>query len=95
MWDALRSNRPYRSARPRQMVMVHIIEQAGKHFDPDVVEAFLRVERSDLRQVVSQSTLAGSASMAGRQVGTLPAVGLPHVEEAADTIEAHAIARPL
>ena len=95
VYDALRSNRPYRSARPRQMVMVHIMEQAGKHFDPDVVEAFLKVERSGALQVLSQSTPPGPASMTAGQVGTLPAVRLPHVEEATNTIQAHAVARPL
>lgn len=47
VWDALRSNRPYRSARPREMVYAYIKEQAGKHFDPGVVEAFLRMEGVD------------------------------------------------
>ncbi len=44
VWDALRSDRPYRSARPREMVYAYITEQAGKHFDPAVVETFLRME---------------------------------------------------
>lgn len=41
VWDALRSDRPYRKARPKEMVMTYIEEEAGRHFDPKVVEAFL------------------------------------------------------
>jgi HD-GYP domain-containing protein (c-di-GMP phosphodiesterase class II) len=43
VWDALRSDRPYRKARPREMVYAYIREQSGKHFDPRVVEAFLDI----------------------------------------------------
>ncbi len=44
VWDALTSERPYRSAWPEGKVREHIIEQAGKHFDPKVVEVFLKIE---------------------------------------------------
>jgi putative nucleotidyltransferase with HDIG domain len=43
VWDALRSDRPYRRARPTEMVCAYIKEQAGRHFDPRVAEAFLRM----------------------------------------------------
>ncbi|MBC8505109.1 MAG: HD domain-containing protein [Chloroflexi bacterium] len=42
VWDALRSDRPYRDAWPKDKVLEHIHQQAGKHFDPKVVEAFLK-----------------------------------------------------
>jgi len=42
VWDALRSDRPYRKAWPEEKALEHIQEQAGKHFDPRVVEVFLR-----------------------------------------------------
>ncbi|HWK90124.1 MAG TPA: hypothetical protein VNP72_09010, partial [Longimicrobium sp.] len=42
VWDALCSNRPYRPAWPRPRVLDHIRALAGTHFDPRVVEAFLR-----------------------------------------------------
>ncbi|MBL7160988.1 MAG: PAS domain S-box protein [Anaerolineales bacterium] len=41
VWDALSSERPYRDAWPKEEIITHIQEQAGKHFDPRVVEAFL------------------------------------------------------
>ncbi|MBI5082313.1 MAG: HD domain-containing protein [Chloroflexi bacterium] len=44
VWDALRSNRPYRGGWPEEKVREHIRSLAGTHFDPKVVEAFLRME---------------------------------------------------
>lgn len=43
VWDALRSDRPYRKAWPEERVRAYLREQAGIHFDPEVVEAFLRL----------------------------------------------------
>jgi HD-GYP domain-containing protein (c-di-GMP phosphodiesterase class II) len=42
-WDALRSNRPYRSAWMEIQVRAYLQEQAGKGFDPRVVQAFLQM----------------------------------------------------
>lgn len=41
VYDALTSNRPYREAWPEEKALRYIREQAGQHFDPEVVEAFL------------------------------------------------------
>ncbi|MFH1627151.1 MAG: HD domain-containing phosphohydrolase [Pseudomonadota bacterium] len=41
VWDALRSDRPYRPAWPEEKVIEHIKEMTGKQFDPKVVEVFL------------------------------------------------------
>src|SRR2546422_92856 len=43
VYDALTSDRPYRKAWPKDKALAYIREQAGKHFDPDVVETFLRM----------------------------------------------------
>lgn len=43
VWDALRSDRPYRPAWGRDRALAHIREQAGSHFDPRVVEVFLEI----------------------------------------------------
>jgi PAS domain S-box-containing protein/putative nucleotidyltransferase with HDIG domain len=43
VWDALLSDRPYRTAWPERKVMAYIQEQSGKHFDPEVVKIFLEV----------------------------------------------------
>ncbi len=44
VWDALRSDRPYRPAWPEEKVLQHIALLSGSHFDPAVVETFLRCE---------------------------------------------------
>jgi putative nucleotidyltransferase with HDIG domain len=41
VWDALVSDRPYRGALAHKEVRRQIKDEAGKHFDPRVVEAFL------------------------------------------------------
>jgi len=43
VWDALRSDRPYRAAWPEEKVLEHIRSLAGTHFDPKAVELFLKV----------------------------------------------------
>ncbi len=44
VWDALRSDRPYRRAWPEEKAREYIREQADKHFDPKVVAVFLNME---------------------------------------------------
>jgi len=41
VWDALTSDRPYRPAWTEEKALEYIREQAGLHFDPDIVDAFL------------------------------------------------------
>lgn len=43
VWDALTSDRPYRKAWPPKQALAYLREQAGKHFDPAVVKAFLEL----------------------------------------------------
>ncbi|MDP2725265.1 MAG: HD domain-containing phosphohydrolase, partial [Syntrophales bacterium] len=43
VWDALISDRPYRPAWQQEKVIDYIKEQAGRHFDPDVVGAFMNL----------------------------------------------------
>ena len=40
-WDALTSDRPYRKAWPKEDVVKHIQDQAGKAFDPELVALFI------------------------------------------------------
>jgi PAS domain S-box-containing protein/putative nucleotidyltransferase with HDIG domain len=42
VWDALTSDRPYRKAWTKQEALEYIRQQSGAHFDPRVVDAFLR-----------------------------------------------------
>jgi putative nucleotidyltransferase with HDIG domain len=63
VWDALRSDRPYRKARSKEMVYAYVREQSGRHFDPTVVEAFLKLLTEDAaRSQQMQSAPAGALS---------------------------------
>ena len=43
VWDALISRRSYRPAWSREDALAYIKEQAGKHFDPEIVPLFLNM----------------------------------------------------
>ncbi|RPI85523.1 MAG: PAS domain S-box protein [Chloroflexi bacterium] len=43
VWDALRSDRPYRKAWPEEQVHDYIRDQAGKEFDPHIVATFMEL----------------------------------------------------
>ena len=43
VWDALNSDRPYRKAWKKEKVLAHIHQEAGSHFDPQIVEIFLAI----------------------------------------------------
>ena len=45
VWDALRSDRSYRPGWSEEDTLQYIQEQAGRHFDPQIVEAFLAIRR--------------------------------------------------
>lgn len=42
VFDALTSNRPYRKAWSRESALEYIKKESGKHFDPKIVEIFLK-----------------------------------------------------
>ncbi len=46
VWDALRSDRPYRKAWTEERILEHIRSLAGTHFDPTVVEYFMELMKS-------------------------------------------------
>ncbi|RME12466.1 MAG: GAF domain-containing protein, partial [Ardenticatenia bacterium] len=52
VWDALLSDRPYRKGWPPEKVYAFIQEQAGKHFDPKVVDVFLKLWTPDMGHTV-------------------------------------------
>jgi putative nucleotidyltransferase with HDIG domain len=43
VWDALRSDRPYRQSWPKRKAMSYIRSQAGSAFDPKMVDTFLEM----------------------------------------------------
>lgn len=48
VWDALRSDRPYRVGWPESKARDFIVSEAGKHFDPKVIEVFKNLDVSHL-----------------------------------------------
>ena len=43
VWDALKSDRPYRPAWTTDKTMEYILAQSGKHFDPEAVKMFIKM----------------------------------------------------
>jgi putative two-component system response regulator len=46
VWDALTSDRPYRAAMPEDEVREYVRAQSGSHFDPQIVEVFIKLQDS-------------------------------------------------
>ena len=53
VFDALVSRRPYKDPMTMEEAMDIIVEESGTHFDPQVVEAMLRV-KDEIREVVEK-----------------------------------------
>jgi response regulator RpfG family c-di-GMP phosphodiesterase len=49
VWDALRSDRPYRKALSNEETVQYILEQSGKQFDPEVINAFMTLLEEDAK----------------------------------------------
>lgn len=47
VWDALRSDRPYRRGWPEDKVIAHLKAGSGAHFAPEAVELFIRVRSEE------------------------------------------------
>ncbi len=47
VYDALTSDRPYRKGWTEENALAYICEQSGKHFDPAVVDVFLRIIKQE------------------------------------------------
>ena len=57
VYDALRSDRPYRAAWSEERTLEYIRSQAGTHFDPTVVDEFLRMDRSHFARTTTSPEL--------------------------------------
>jgi putative nucleotidyltransferase with HDIG domain len=56
VWDALTSDRPYRRAWPEEDALQYIKEQSGKHFDPQVVDCFVKLIETRRLNTYDQKT---------------------------------------
>ncbi len=50
VWDALRSDRPYRKPMSERETIEHIRAGSGTHFDPDLAGAFISMQERDLSE---------------------------------------------
>jgi len=65
VWDALLSDRPYRKAWSTERTLAYIQEQSGQHFDPQVVDVFLK------KVMIKSSIGVSQYPQAGDEMGTL------------------------
>ncbi|HBS29073.1 MAG TPA: hypothetical protein DEB06_06400 [Phycisphaerales bacterium] len=70
-FDAMSSNRTYRSAMPRARVLEELGENAGSQFDPALVESFARVDLSRYDELVERHS--GQSAAGGLRI---PRAGL-------------------
>jgi two-component system, cell cycle response regulator len=54
--DAITSNRPYRAGMPLEVALEEIQKGAGSQFDPECVEAFLRLDRDRVEELIQGSS---------------------------------------
>lgn len=55
VFDALTSKRPYKDPWPIDRSLEYLKEKSGTHFDPAIVDAFLRVNQNGLRPMYVES----------------------------------------
>lgn len=46
VYDALRSSRPYKKPMSHQQAYDIIVQDSGTHFDPEVVDAFIKIHQT-------------------------------------------------
>jgi len=61
VFDALMSKRPYKEPWPREEALQYLRDNAGSHFDPEVVEAFLRSQAAPLTASAASAPLSAVA----------------------------------
>ncbi len=67
-FDAMSSNRTYRSAMPRDRVFEELADNAGAQFDPELVEAFQRVDLARYDELVEKHQHAGTMQTGGLRI---------------------------
>lgn len=53
VWDALNFDQPFRPAWKKEDILEHLVDNKGKHFDPDMVDAFISlVEEGPVNEIL-------------------------------------------
>lgn len=58
-YDSLTDTRPYRPAVSREEALEVIVEDRGGHFDPDIVDALLRIDEAGALERLKRGAVAG------------------------------------
>jgi putative two-component system response regulator len=58
VFDALSSKRPYKNAMPREKCFAILESEKGKHFDPEVLDAFFRRQQDIIRVQIDYACIA-------------------------------------
>jgi putative two-component system response regulator len=61
VWDTLTHERPYKAAWAEDRALAEITSEAGAHFDPRIVEAFLTIDRRELDDLPASDGAARAA----------------------------------
>jgi HD-GYP domain-containing protein (c-di-GMP phosphodiesterase class II) len=69
VYDALSTKRVYKDAIPHKQCVEMIRSEAGKHFDPVIVQAFLEIE-ADFAEIVERCAAQRDASAASPALGS-------------------------
>ncbi|MFO0752498.1 MAG: bacteriohemerythrin [Thermodesulfovibrionales bacterium] len=82
-YDAIRAKRPYKPPIPHDEAIRRIVSSGGTHFDPDIVEAFLRCEKEFMEAYETydmllerKSELAGLGSRLGSRLSSRKNLGI-------------------
>ena len=76
VYDALRTNRPYRAAWPAPKVLSYMEERSGTEFDPEVVQAFVKMMKEWEPKLASmEEAPVEAAAAAPAAAGPAPASG--------------------
>ena len=72
VYDALRTNRPYRAAWPAPKVLAYMEERSGMEFDAEIVRAFVKMMAEWEPKL---ATIEGGAAAPDRESSASPAQG--------------------
>jgi putative nucleotidyltransferase with HDIG domain len=98
VYDALRTNRPYRAAWESEKVLTHMLAGAGPDFDPEIINAFTGMMRQWEKRVAvvdDQSAIPQLAEAARRQAAANEAAVAANTDGAAVAVAAETSDAPI
>jgi putative two-component system response regulator len=83
VYDALASRRVYKPALPHEECVAIISAEAGRHFDPELIEVFLKVEKTfrEINRRYGEGCASASDSNAGSATECPPAASADTLRE--------------